>query len=115
MNSYLGESNLTKPGLSQPQARSGSIICSPPHQNNKKHHQNAFYRASPPPLRQWQRSYEGTAPSLAFVFQVMPDVRLKDWTTIKGRLEPEGMKKQGRHKKRREGGGGTRCRDAVQY
>lgn len=65
MNSYLGESNLTKPGLSQPQARSGGIICSPPHpqqQNNTT--ENALYSLFPLPLLQWQRSYERTAPSL---------------------------------------------------
>lgn len=30
MNSYLGESNLTKPGLSQLRAHNNGIIC-PPH------------------------------------------------------------------------------------
>lgn len=46
------------------------------------------------------------------LFQVMSDVRLKDWTTIKGRMEPEGTKKQGRHKNEGRVEGGTHLRVA---
>lgn len=44
------------------------------------------------------RTNSPLADVVALVFEVMPGARVKDWTTIKGRMEPEGTKKNKRHK-----------------
>lgn len=64
------------------------------------------------------RTNSSLAGVVALVFEVMPGARVKDWTTIKGRMEPEGTKKtRDKNEGRVEKGGNSfkGCRDAVQY
>lgn len=70
------------------------LPTSPP--TTKQHDQKCPVQIVPPspPTMAANISLAGV---VVLVFEIMPGARVKDWTTIKGRMEPEGTKKNKRH------------------
>lgn len=71
------------------------LPASPP--TTKQHHRKSLVQLvppSPPAMAVFLRTNSSLPGVVALVFEVMPAARVKDWTTIKGRMEPEGTKKK---------------------